>query len=58
MTERKKDDVIERRALALYDRLNPDWERTIRVSKAECIKMAQREIAARRARAYGEEPSR
>lgn len=29
---------IDARATALYDKLNPNWEREIRVSKAECIR--------------------
>lgn len=39
VAERKRySDEIDRKATALYDRLNPDWTRTINVSKAECIR--------------------
>ena len=38
------DDPIERRAMELYDQYNPDQERVINVSKAECIKIAKREL--------------
>jgi hypothetical protein len=34
---------IEAAALRLYDRLNPEPDRTIIVSKHECIKMARQE---------------
>lgn len=33
-------EQVERMALQLYDILNPDQMREIRVSKAQCIKLA------------------
>lgn len=41
----KRDDLIERMALSLYDLLNPDQRREIRVSKADCIKLATQALA-------------
>lgn len=29
--------LLDEQATALYDKLNPNWEREIKVSKAECI---------------------
>lgn len=43
MSEPSKE-AIEREALRLYDRLNPDWKREIKVSKADCIKMARERL--------------
>ena len=37
-------DPIELRALQLYDKYNPDQDRVINVSKAECIKIARIEL--------------
>jgi hypothetical protein len=38
----KREEQIERVALQLYDILNPDQRREIRVSKAVCIKLADK----------------
>lgn len=44
---RQYDDQVEAKALALYDRLNPKPDEKIAVSKAECIRMAEKQIARR-----------
>lgn len=43
MTKRQKQ--VERIALQLYDILNPDQKREIRVSKAQCIKFADDQLS-------------
>jgi hypothetical protein len=42
----RQEEIVERAALRLYDRLNPEPDREILVSKHECIKMARRAIRA------------
>jgi hypothetical protein len=42
----KAGDEIEAAALALYDELNPDWQREVLVSKDECIRRAREQLAA------------
>lgn len=37
---KKRAEQVERVALQIYDILNPDQRREIRVSKAQCIKLA------------------
>lgn len=39
--------AVEREALRLYDRYNPDSERVINVGKSECIKEARRKLFGR-----------
>lgn len=39
--KRKLSASVDRSATRLYDKLNPDWENEIRVSKAECIRQVE-----------------
>lgn len=42
-------DEIEKLALRIYDELNPEPNKVITVSKAECIKLAQQRLSPRSA---------
>lgn len=44
----KDSSAIEVLALKIYDRLNPDQDRVIKVSKAECIRMATKQLKSER----------
>lgn len=42
-----REDSIERLALQMYDELNPDYQREVRISKAECIRRAREKYEGR-----------
>ena len=41
---KEQSAAVEREALRLYDRYNPDHERTIHVSKQKCIDQARAKL--------------
>lgn len=49
--ERKKvSDQLDRLATSIYDKLNPNWDVEIRVSKQRCIDMAKVKMLRRKAK--------
>lgn len=45
---KEQSAAIEREALKLYDRYNPDHQHVINVSKQECINQVQRKLFPKR----------
>ena len=42
LERKRRAAAVDRDATALYDKLNPDWEHQINVSKAECIRRVEK----------------
>lgn len=46
-SRRRDRALVEAEALRLYDKLNSDQDKVIRVSKAECLRRARRALLSR-----------